>query len=144
MLFPRPQNKKIYRRTVASMGTFVTIEAVGYGPGLAETEQVQAAAKRAFEWFYRVEECCTRFDPNSELMRLAPSPGVPVSVSAILFEATQFALAIAEQTGGAFDPTVGHEMEMRGFKQNYITRKLVRTHLETKERVSYRDVCLNP
>ena len=40
--------------------------------------------------------------------------GVPVAASPVLFEAVQFALAVAHETGGAFDPTVGHTMEAHG------------------------------
>ena len=36
-------------------------------------------------------------------MQLTTQIGVPVPASAILFEAVQFALMVAEETGGAFD-----------------------------------------
>ncbi|HEX6464654.1 MAG TPA: FAD:protein FMN transferase, partial [Vicinamibacterales bacterium] len=50
---------------------------------------------------------CTRFDPGSELRQLAQRVGEPVPASPIVFEAVRFALAVAEDTAGAFDPTAG-------------------------------------
>ena len=77
-------------------------------------------------------------------MQLAAQVGVPVPVSAILFEAVQFALAVAEESGGAFDPTVGYAMETRGFNREYRTGQTIRTDLEPAGPVSYRDVRLDP
>jgi thiamine biosynthesis lipoprotein len=37
----------------------------------------------------------------------------------------QFAVAVAEETDGAFDPTVGGAMEARGFDRHYLTRERV-------------------
>ena len=56
-------------------------------------------------------------------MRLNAQAGVAVPASAILYEAVQFALTVAEETGGAFDPTVGHRMEARGFNREHRHRK---------------------
>jgi thiamine biosynthesis lipoprotein len=107
-------------QTAALMGTLVTIEVVGPGP---EGESGRAAALgRAMDWFRRVEEACNRFDPASELRRLSSRVGEPVSASPLLFEAVRFALALAEETAGAFDPTVGAAMESRGFNLDYRTR----------------------
>ena len=63
-------------------------------------------------------------------MRLAGQPGVAVPVSTTLYEAVQFALAMAEVSLGALDPTVGYAMENRGFNQEYRTRRTVRTELQ--------------
>jgi len=134
------------RRTVPLMGTIVTIDVVGPLPsfgqaGLALAE-ANAAIDRALAWFHRVEECCTRFEPQSEVMRLASCAGIAVPASAILFEAVQFALAVAAETGGAFDPTVGRAMETRGFNREYRTGQIVRTEMAAGP-VSYRDVRLD-
>jgi thiamine biosynthesis lipoprotein len=131
-------------RTVALMGTLVTIQVVGHESDRARTIEREEGIERAFGWFRRVEECCTRFDPQSEVMRLTSRIGVPVPVSDMLFEAVRFALAVAEESGGAFDPTVGHHMEMRGFSREYRTGRIVRTDLEPGGAVSYRDVHLDP
>ncbi len=115
------------------MGTLVTIQVV---KGSAE-----AAIGRAFEWFQEIERRCTRFDERSELMRLTLQPGVAVPASAILYEAVRFALLVAEETGGAFDPTVGHRMASRGFNREHRTGAIART--QAAAGVNYRDVLLD-
>ena len=133
-----------YLRTVALMGTTVTIQVVGHGAGPDQTAHREKIVERAFDWFRRIEECCTRFEAQSEVMQLATQAGLLVPVSAILFEAVQFALAVAEESGGAFDPTVGYAMETRGFNREYRTGQTIRTTLEPSCSVSYRDVHLDP
>jgi thiamine biosynthesis lipoprotein len=123
-------------RTEAVMGTLVTIHVVRAGS--------DAAIERAFRWFHEVEERCTRFHERSELMRLTAQPGVPVEASAILYQAVQFALTVAEESGGAFDPTVGHRMEARGFNREHRTGAIARSATVAADDVSYRDVELDP
>jgi thiamine biosynthesis lipoprotein len=134
-------------RSVPLMGTIVTIHVVDPGRNDADPEQrieLDEPIERAFEWFRRVEECCTRFDPRSEVMQLTARIGVPVPVSPMVYEAVQFAVKVAEESGGAFDPTVGHHMEARGFDREYRTGQTVRTALESGGAVSYQDVRLDP
>jgi thiamine biosynthesis lipoprotein len=127
------------------MGTIVSIEIDGTGPP-ARTDDGAAleAIERAFEWFRAVEACCTRFDPSSELMRLSVQTGRPVPVSALLFEVLQFAVAVAEETDGAFDPTMGLDMERRGFNRDYRTGLEVKTSFPSSATTDYRDVRLDP
>jgi thiamine biosynthesis lipoprotein len=120
------------------MGTLVTIEVVHSNSDAIEIMD------RAFGWFYEIEARCTRFDPRSELMQLTAQAGVPVPASAILYEAVQFAAMLAEETGGAFDPTVGHRMEARGFNREHRTGEIVRSASTPADDVSYRDVHLDP
>jgi thiamine biosynthesis lipoprotein len=140
----------VYIRTVMLMSTCVTIQIVGHGADQQQTIDRGDWVERAFEWFRRVEGCCTRFDPQSELMQLSTQIGVAVPVSDLLYEAVQFAVAVAEESEGAFDPTVGHSMEARGFNREYRTGQVVRTKLAAPalstppDAVSYRDVVLNP
>lgn len=133
----------VYRRTEPLMGTLVTIDVVRPCEP-HDSEQLEAAVERAFGWFQEIEERCTRFDPRSELVRLSASVGVEVPVSAILYEAVQFALAIAEETGGAFDPTVGSAMETRGFNREYRGGRLVRNAPARGGSATYRDVRIDP
>jgi thiamine biosynthesis lipoprotein len=114
------------------MGTLVTIDVARAG--------AEAAIERAFGWFHQIEKCCTRFDERSELMQLTARVGVPVPASAILFESVQFALTVAEETGGAFDPTVGHRMQARGIGMEHHTGEFIRTTIAADDDVSYRDV----
>lgn len=141
----------VYRRAVAVMGTLVTIDVVGgvVGDGVdrgteQSSAQLEAAVERAFGWFQQIEARCTRFDPQSELARLSAHVGVAVPASAILYEAVQFALAVAEETGGAFDPTVGAAMEMRGFNREYRSGRRIRSAPEGSGSATYRDVRLDP
>ena len=87
------------------MGTLVTIHVVRAG--------AEEAIDRAFGWFHEMEARCSRFDAASELRQLSEHAGEPVEVSAILCEALRFALSVAEETGGAFDPAAGRYREIR-------------------------------
>lgn len=119
------------------MGTIATVALVGrYSAAEADT-----ITDGAFEWMRRVEQACTRFDPRSELMQLCGRVGTPVPAGPILFEAVRFALQVAEESGGAFDPAVGQAMESRGFDREYSSGRVVRTPGAVQG--SYRDVRLD-
>lgn len=120
-------------RSETHLGTVVTIS-VEDRPG------AQAAIDLAFEWFRQVEARCSRFDPSSELMQLSRQAGSAVVASDLLFEAVQFAVALAAQTGGAFDPTVGHAMEARGFNREHRSGRLVQTAIDGPGEATYQDV----
>jgi thiamine biosynthesis lipoprotein len=120
------------------MGTLVSIEVVH------DSSDAAAAIDRAFGWFHEIEARCTRFDPRSELMQLTTRAGAQVQASAILYEAVQFALTLAAESDGAFDPTVGHRMESRGFNREHRTGEIVRSAITPDDDISYRDVQLDP
>jgi thiamine biosynthesis lipoprotein len=75
-------------------------------------------------------------------MHLLDRVGEAVAVSTLLFEAAAFALDLAEQSDGAFDPTIGAHMEQLGFNTNYRTGAVVQTPIRA-DAVSYRDVKLD-
>jgi thiamine biosynthesis lipoprotein len=125
-------------RTEVVMGTVVTIH-VSRGGAAVDT-----AINHAFAWFFHIEEICTRFNPKSELMQLTRRIGEAVKVSDILYETVQFALTVAEESGGAFDPTVGHLMESRGFNREHNTGEIIHTPIAPDAGVSWRDVHLDP
>jgi thiamine biosynthesis lipoprotein len=149
MLLEPVRSSDVYLRSVVLMSTCVTIRVVGDGAVRQHAIDRRERVARAFEWFRRVEECCTRFDPQSEMMQLTTRIGVPVPVSALLYEAVQFAVAVAEESGGAFDPTIGRRMETGGFNREYRTGQVVQTDLVPRtlsgrpDTVSYRDVHLD-
>lgn len=124
--------------TAVAMDTGITIQVVTNRP----RESVDKDVQRALAWFDTVERICTRFDPNSEVMQLVSRPGQPVVVSTLLFEAVAFAMDLAVQSDGAFDPTIGAHMEQRGFNTNYRTGEVVKTPVDAGS-VSYRDVKLD-
>jgi FAD:protein FMN transferase len=147
MLSPQPYPKRSnndLRRSVALMGTVVTVHVVGHDEHPREASQREDAVERAFGWFTRVEECCTRFEASSEMMQLTTQIGVPVRVSTLLYKAVQFALAVAEQSAGAFDPTVGYAMETRGFNREHRSGNRIQTAIDANISASYRDVRLDP
>lgn len=123
------------------MGTIVTIDVVADGEPSAEQAE---AVSQAFGWFREVEARCSRFNPASELMQLCAQVGTPVPVSPIVYEAVRFAVAVAEDSGGAFDPTLGREMERRGFNREYSTGATVSTGGPQSEAASYRSLLLDP
>lgn len=127
-------------QSAALMGTIVTIEVVGTAPGGEAARD--AAIGRALEWFRRVENTCNRFDPDSELRRLSARVGQAVPASPLLFEAVRFALAVAEETDGAFDPTVGAALESRGFNRDYRTLQPAGPFVESAaaKTATFRDV----
>lgn len=125
------------RRSVVQMGTIVTVDVVG---AIDDDADCDARMTRALGWFEIVERACSRFDPTSELRRLSAVPGAAVAVGPILFEAVQFAIAVADETGGAFDPTIGAAMEARGFDREYRSGDRARSGVADLPIVSYRDV----
>jgi thiamine biosynthesis lipoprotein len=111
------------------MGTVVSIE----------VDAPEAALARAFDWFREVEAVCSRFDAASELRQLPV--GSPAPASPLLFEAVRFALQVAEETDGAFDPTVGSRMSARGYNRNYLTGATI--DAPGAAGASFRDVVLD-
>ena len=123
------------------MDTVITIEIVKAQPDDACHERVS----RAFGWFDHVEQRCSRFDESSELSTLFRArTGAPVSVSPLLFQLIEFALAVSQASGGAFDPTVGQAMAARGYNRNYRTGQETTHRPHATRETSYRDVMINP
>ncbi|MEP6493240.1 MAG: FAD:protein FMN transferase [bacterium] len=133
----------VFVHSAALMGTVVTIQIVGHGATEEKRADRRDVVTRAIDWFHHIERSCTRFNATSEVRQLTDHVGTAVRVSAIVYEAVQFALALAEESGGAFDPTVGHRMEVRGFDREYRTGRATRTNIESNEAVSYRDVAID-
>jgi FAD:protein FMN transferase len=134
---------RTYLHSFVAMGTVVTLR-VNRDDASSEFERTRAELlDRAIGWFSRVEHVCNRFDPESEISRLAARPDTWVPLSSLLFSALEFALALAKETDGAFDPTVGRRLEARGFNRSYRTGEIVRSGADSDEEVSFRDVRLD-
>ncbi len=129
--------------TFSQMGTVVSLQVVGHGASQRARRERTSHIDRAVAWFARIEAACSRFDAKSELRQLSTRVGLAVPVSPLLFEAVQFALAVAHETQGAFDPTVGHRMEARGFSVEYRSGDMVQSHINAPNDTSYRDVELD-
>jgi thiamine biosynthesis lipoprotein len=132
-------------QSVPLMGTIVTIHVVDRADRVYERGEPAASIERALEWFREIETRCSRFDPASELMRVSAAPGVPVPVSPLVYEAVQFALAVADETSGAFDPTIGRDMMRRGFNIEDRSGRRVQAIAggDDNGAASYRDVSLD-
>ncbi len=138
-----PATQGAYRRAIVMMDTSITFEAVRHARRAARDADPVALIDRGIEWFRRVEASCSRFDPSSEVSALATRVGVPVTVSPLLFEAVSFALAVAEASGGAFDPTIGADLEARGFDREYRSGNRVQSGVVPDANTSYRDIVLD-
>ncbi|BDS07046.1 FAD:protein FMN transferase [Oceaniferula spumae] len=90
-----------YHFQAALMGTRFQI--VLYGK---DQETATKAANAAFAIGKEVEKACSDYDVTSELMTLMKPPASQ-KVSALLADVLEKSLAIAEETNGAFDPTLG-------------------------------------
>jgi thiamine biosynthesis lipoprotein len=125
------------------MGTVVTIEAVVGGSSQpSQLPDIAAQVERALGWFSAVECCASRFDALSELRRLCSTREVAVPVSPMLYEMLRVATALADVSGGAFDPTVGRRMEQAGFDTHYRTGATDRSG-DVNPDASWRDVELD-
>ena len=131
-----------YVHTMSLMGTVVTMQVVGHGATSEQQRERSDAITRAFGWFHHVEAICSRFDAASELRQLSSHIGEPVVASPLLYHVLEFALAVAEESDGAFDPTVGRRMELLGFNHEYRSGVEVDTS-DALTAVSYRDVTLD-
>lgn len=135
-------HRKSSIRSEAVMGTLITIQVLRNPDD--EAAGAEKAIERAFGWFHEMEQRCSRFDDRSELRKLAAHPGEAVEASPLLFEALRFALLVAEETDGAFDPTVGHRMAERGFNRDHRTGYASAPLPYSAANASYRDVELDP
>ncbi|MEO8539923.1 MAG: FAD:protein FMN transferase [bacterium] len=120
-----------------AMDTTISVEV----PGVS-SEATREAIDRAFRWFDEVERVCSRFDERSELRELCAKPGEPVVVSELLFAVLSFALQVAGESDGVFDPTVGAAMTRAGFDRNYRTGE--RVAAGEQGLATFRDVVLTP
>ena len=133
----------VHRHAIALMDTVVTFEVVVHAPREDDAARVQEGVERAIDWFHRVEHVCGRFDPRSEVRALAQQPGVAVPVSPLLFETVQFALGVADASGGAFDPVIGADLEARGFDREYRSGDRSPSGVAPDPSASYRDVTID-
>jgi FAD:protein FMN transferase len=125
------------KKTKLFMDTVVDIQVV---TGKSKNKAA-AAIDRAFEAFRNVEQACSRFSLDSELMKASLQIKTPVAISPFLFEPLKFALEVAKWTKGIFDPTVGKAMEDHGFNQHYLTGETI--HSSSSDSATYRDIVLN-
>ena len=94
--------------------------ALGTGVHLLVLDGDLAAARRAVEGVLAdVDRTYSRFRPDSELMALHARRGTRVPVSPLLARAIGGALAAADRSGGAVDPTVGRALRVVGYDADF-------------------------
>ncbi|MBO9540815.1 FAD:protein FMN transferase [bacterium] len=120
-----------------SMGTLWTVEARG--------PKAEEAIAQAFAEVKRLDESLSTYRPESELSRVNREAAKRwVTVSPETMGLLRRALAYAEETGGAFDPTVGPLVRAWGFKYlDYQVPPAARI-AEARAKVGYRKVRLDP
>jgi thiamine biosynthesis lipoprotein len=97
-----------------------TWRALGTGVHLLTDGLDLAVARRSVERILDdVDATYSRFRPDSELRRLAASPGRALPISPLLTQAIAAALRVAHETGGAVDPTVGRAMRAIGYDDDF-------------------------
>ncbi|WP_247900294.1 FAD:protein FMN transferase [Paenibacillus pabuli] len=123
------------------MDTVVDIQVVTGSETSSLSESVVSKIDRAFNAFRHVEQACSRFSSDSELMKACTQIAIPVGISPFLFEPLKLALDMAEWTKGVFDPTIGKMMEMHGFNRHYLTQRRMNSFVA--ETVNYQDIVLD-
>ncbi len=66
-----------------------------------------------------IDLACSRFRPDSELVRVNRAAGEAVAASALLLDAVEVALDVAARTEGLVDPTVGRTLRLAGYDRTF-------------------------
>jgi thiamine biosynthesis lipoprotein len=133
------------RHTAAALGTFATL-LVADPAAIDEARDLLAAELAA------IDVACSRFRPDSELIRACAAGGRPFRVSPLFAEALSVALRAAELTDGDVDPTCGQALVGLGYDRDFALARLNTTALRNTAALpqqpvaaeGWRDVCLDP
>jgi thiamine biosynthesis lipoprotein len=98
----------VTRRMRPLLGTFVEVAVRD------ESAIAILAVERAYESIECVHHTLSFHDPNSELSRINLNPGVFVSISRSTSHVLRLAIAMMRASRGAFDFTVGGELQLQG------------------------------
>lgn len=127
------------------MGTEYAVKVVLEEGRRISPEDLGALKKLVAETLDAVDRAMSTYRPDSELSRLnAHGPGEPFRLSPETFEVLALSLRVSEETGGAFDPTVGPLVNLWGFGPE--ARRGVpgeRALAEARERVGWRKLALS-
>lgn len=102
----RQRQPVLHVRSGFEMGTFVEIRVYG-------GRETDKAVSRGFERLREIERLMSTSIPESDIFRVNVAPlGTPVRVHPDTAEVVSSAIAYAEMTRGAFDPTIGGLVEL--------------------------------
>jgi thiamine biosynthesis lipoprotein len=107
------EDASIATRSMRAIGTSAMVAVTD--PGRADE-----ALSLLAEDLAALDQACSRFRVDSEIRLLeASSGGRPVDVSPLLFDALDVACAVAEQTAGIVDPTIGSALVELGYDRDF-------------------------
>jgi thiamine biosynthesis lipoprotein ApbE len=91
---------------------------------VTDREALGEASQMLSHELAELDAACSRFRPDSEVIRIGQLPGdatgmVAVTISPLLAEAIAVALRAASLTGGDVDPTVGAAMRALGYDRDF-------------------------
>jgi FAD:protein FMN transferase len=86
---------------------------------VAEPDALPSARGTLLRELRAVDLACSRFRPDSELVKLNEAVGAPRRVSPVLWDALAAALETARATGGLVDPTIGKAMRLAGYDRTF-------------------------
>lgn len=106
------KKERLYKKSSLAMDTVVSITAVSRSP-----EEAEKAADAAFGEVRRLERLLSFWTDNSEIALINKNAGKsPVKVSPETLEIIEKSIFISENTGGAFDPTIGPVIRLWDFR----------------------------
>ncbi|MCW2847198.1 MAG: FAD:protein transferase [Marmoricola sp.] len=85
---------------------------------VTDSTRLEAAAALVDAELARVEQACSRFRPDSELMTLARDEDGSTVLSPLLADLMRAALSAARDSGGAVDPTLGAVLAGLGYDRD--------------------------
>ena len=100
------------RHTFAAMGTAVTVQLPAGADAVELSGQVEAL-------FSRIERTCTRFRPDSDLMRANNDPEAQHQVAPECASIVAAAYEAYAMTGGLFDPRILHDLVAAGYDRTF-------------------------
>lgn len=119
--------------TFRALGTSATV-AVAEPTALHEGRRLLAAH------LADIDLACSRFRPDSELVRLGASQGRPVAASASLRDALREALRVARLTDGLVSPSLGVSLVAAGYDRDLGTLKPVSAPAAFRPAGDWRDI----
>jgi len=122
------------------MGTYLTVRVFHEDPAYAER-----VLDGVIELVQDLDRRFTLYDPSSELWALnRQAGGPPVSVSEPLWDVLERAVAYSQETGGAFDVTVGPLVQLWGFLEGPRHVPSDGDIARARARIGYRKIELDP